>query len=100
MAGGGIEGGARGPSWAVARHARDDVGEDEEEEQRVHADADDEGEELAAQDVEVAAEETEQRRGCRGRSLKEWWTWWWSFVTASVCNVRTRVWGPWISLSK
>ena len=57
MRGGGVHGGA-------AAHVRHDVGEDEEEEQRVHADADDEGEELAAEDVEVAQEEAERRRGC------------------------------------
>ncbi len=34
-----------------------DVGEDEEEEQGVHDDADEEGEEFAAEDVEVAQEE-------------------------------------------
>ena len=42
---------------------RNDVGEDEEEEQRVHADADDEGKELAAEDVKVAQEEAGEGSG-------------------------------------
>ena len=54
--GGGVHGGADA-------HVGDDVGEDEEEEQRVHADADDEGEELAAEDVEVAQEEAGEGAG-------------------------------------
>ena len=54
--GGGVHGGA-------AAHVRHDEGEDEEEEQRVHADADEEGEHFAAQDVEVAQEEAGEGAG-------------------------------------
>ena len=57
----------------AAAHVRHDVGEDEEEEQRIHDDADEEGDHLAAQDVQVAQEEAGEGArvlhplGCGGR---------------------------------
>ncbi len=50
---GGVHGG-------TPAHVRHDDGEDEEEEQRVHADADDEGQEFAAEHEQVAEEEAEE----------------------------------------
>ena len=45
----------------AAAHVRHDVGEDEQKQQRIHADADDEREELAAQHVQVAQKEPGER---------------------------------------
>ena len=50
---GGAEAGAAG-------HVGHDVGEDEEEEQGVHRDADEEGDDFAGEDAEVALQEAEE----------------------------------------
>ena len=57
---GGVHGGATG-------HVRHDVGEHEQEQQRVHADADDEREELTPQHVGVAQKEPDEGAGVLDR---------------------------------
>ena len=49
-----------GAQFGAADHVRHDVGEDEEEEQRVHGDANEEGEDFAREHAEVALHQAEE----------------------------------------